>query len=158
MFRSPAPLLDHLRLLTSPPQTDAALLVRWVHSRNEEAFAALVARHGPMVLGVCQRVLGQPQDAEDAFQATFLILARKAALLRRPEALAGWLHGVAVRLARKARTAGARRRKADSCTLTLEPADRQPDPLDLLTVREWLALFDEEIRALTEVYRLPLVL
>jgi RNA polymerase sigma factor (sigma-70 family) len=158
MFPHAAPLLDHLRRLTSPPQADADLLVRWVRQRDEEAFAALVARHGPMVLGVCQRVLGHPQDAEDAFQATFLILARKAASLRRPEALAGWLHGVAVRLARKARTATARRRKAGSRPLTLEPADRQPDPLDLLTVREWLALFDEEIYALAEVYRLPLVL
>ena len=158
MFRSAAPLLDHLRRLTSPPQTDAALLVRWVRQRDEEAFAALVARHGPMVLGVCQRVLGHPQDAEDAFQATFLILARKAAALRRPEALAGWLHGAAVRLARKARTAGARRRTVVLCPLTLEPADRRLDPLDLLTVREWLALFDEEIGTLAAVYRLPLVL
>src|SRR5579871_6835953 len=133
-------LLDHLRRLTCPPVADAVLLSRWIEKRDEVAFAALVARHGPMVLGVCQRIFGDAHEAEDAFQATFLILARKASSLRRPEALAGWLHGVAVRLARKARTAAVRHQTVVSGPLTLDPADRGPDPLDLLTVREWLAL------------------
>jgi RNA polymerase sigma factor (sigma-70 family) len=150
-------LLDHLRRLTYTPAADAVLLDRWVRQRDEQAFASLVARHGPMVLGVCRRILGDAHEAEDALQATFLILARKAASLRRPEALACWLHGVAARLAHKARVA-AQRRASLSCTLAAEPAGSQPDPLDLLTVREMLGLIDAEIRALREVYRLPLVL
>jgi RNA polymerase sigma factor (sigma-70 family) len=150
-------LLDHLRRLTCPPTADAPLLVRWVEQHDESAFAALVARHGPMVLGVCQRVLGDAHEAEDAFQATFLILARKAGSLRRPEALACWLHGVASRLALKARAA-AQKRASHSRTLAVEPSDTQPDPLDQLTVREMLSLIDKEIRSLREVYRLPVVL
>jgi len=150
-------LLEHLRRLTSPPTADAVLLSRWVQQRDEAAFAALVARHGPMVLGVCQRVFGDAHEAEDVFQATFLILARKALSLRRPEALACWLHGVAARLARKARAA-ARRRVGCSRVLSMEPADSHPDPLHLLTVREMLGLIDTEIRALREVYRLPILL
>lgn len=150
-------LLEHLRRLTCPPAADAVLLSRWVQQRDEAAFAALVARHGPMVLGVCQRVFGDAHEAEDAFQATFLILARKAASLRRPEALACWLHGVASRLARKSRAA-AQRRAGHSRSLTVEPPDSRPDPLDLLTVREMLGLIDGEIRSLREVYRLPVVL
>jgi RNA polymerase sigma factor (sigma-70 family) len=152
-----ATLLDHLRRLTCPPAADAVLLSRWVHERDESAFAALVARHGPMVLGVCHRVFGDAHEAEDAFQATFLILARKAASLRKPEALACWLHGVAARLARTCRAA-ARRRAGRSRTLAVEPADARPDPLDQLTVREMLGLIDKEIGALREVYRLPVVL
>src|SRR5579883_3056269 len=150
-------LLDHLRRLTCPPVADAVLLSRWIEKRDEVAFAALVARHGPMVLGVCQRIFGDAHEAEDAFQATFLILARKAASLRRPEALACWLHGVASRLAWKCRAA-ARRRASHQRVLAAEPADSRPDPLDLLTVREMLGLIDTEIRALREAYRLPVVL
>lgn len=150
-------LLGHLRRLTHPPAADTALLSRWVQERDEAAFAALVTRHGPMVMGVCRRVLGDVHEAEDAFQATFLILARKAASLRRPEALAGWLHGVASRLAHKARAAGQRRTRR-SRTLAVEPSDTRPDPLDELTVREMLGLIDKEIRALREAYRLPVVL
>jgi hypothetical protein len=96
-------LLGHLRRLAPSAASDAALLAGWVGRRDEDAFAALVARHGPMVLGVCRRVLGDAQHAEDAFQATVLVLARRAAHLRRPEALASFLYGTALRLARKAR-------------------------------------------------------
>src|SRR5437870_262793 len=102
-------LLRRLRNLTAPSASDATLLARWRDGRDEAAFADLVARHGPMVLGVCCRVLGDVQHAEDAFQATFLVLARKAAGLRRPESLPGFLHSVALRLARKARGAVHRR-------------------------------------------------
>ena len=156
MLSSVQTLLHHLRRLTCPPTGDAVLLSRWIAGRDEDAFAALIARHGPMVFGVCRRVLGDGPDAEDAFQATCLILARKAASLRRPEALSGWLHGVASRLAWKARVS--RRRNAPSRTLAEEPADSRPDPLDLVTVRELLALLDREIGELPEVYRLPVVL
>src|SRR5262245_14538801 len=74
---------------------DAQLLERYVDAHDETAFAALLERHGPMVLGVCRRLLRHEQDAEDAFQATFLVFVRKAATLRRHGSLGGWLYGVA---------------------------------------------------------------
>src|SRR5262245_52550840 len=92
------------------PEADAGLVGRYARSGDGAAFAELVRRHGPMALGVCGRALRNTSDAEDAFQATFLVLARKARALRRPELLAAWLYGVARRTAAKARTAGARRR------------------------------------------------
>jgi RNA polymerase sigma factor (sigma-70 family) len=157
MASNAAPLLLHLRRLAAPTArenaADAALLERFVHQSDQDAFAALVARHGPMVLGICRRVLANVQDAEDAFQATFLLLARKAASLRQPAALAGYLHGVALRIARKAR-AGRRR----PISLAGDRPDSRPDLLDELSLREVLALLDEEIRRLPERYRLPIVL
>src|SRR3954451_15799610 len=102
-------LLGQLRKLTAPSASDADLLARWRDRRDQAAFAELIARHGPMVFGVCRRVLGDVQHAEDAFQATFLVLARKASRLRRPEALPGFLFGVALRVAKKARGATRRR-------------------------------------------------
>jgi RNA polymerase sigma factor (sigma-70 family) len=153
-------LLGQLFRLTSPPSCDAELLHRWVERRDEDAFSALVSRHGRMVHGVCRRILGNTHDADDAFQAVFLILARKAAGLRYPGALPGWLHGVAVRLACKARVAARRRfvGQARRPDLQKEPRDPHPDPLDALSARELLGLIDREIARLPEVYRLPLVL
>src|SRR6516165_2240899 len=98
-------------LLTRPGDSaDAELLGRFVATRDETAFAELVRRHGGMVFGVCRRVLNDGDAAEDAFQATFLVLAQKAEALGRGTVLAAWLFGVAFRTALKARTAEARRR------------------------------------------------
>src|SRR5881394_3635796 len=89
--------------------TDGQLLARYVARRDDAAFAALVRRHGPAVLGVCRRVLRNPQDADDAFQATFLVLIRKAASIRQRDLLGNWLYGVAYRTALDARAVTGRR-------------------------------------------------
>jgi hypothetical protein len=92
-----------IRSLAEPPDapTDAVLLARFRATRDDKAFTALVARHGPAVLGVCRRVLADPHAAEDAFQATFLVLARRAKSVRKAASLGCWLHGVAFRVATK---------------------------------------------------------
>src|SRR5260370_10100356 len=102
------PILRHVRRLVAGPETapDGDLLQAYVEKSDGAAFAALVERHGPMVLGVCQSVLRHRHDAEDAFQATFLVLARNARSIRRRDGLGSWLHGVAYRVALKARVAG----------------------------------------------------
>src|SRR5437899_11517450 len=99
-----------------PPATPDAELVRaFSRNRDAAAYEQIVRRHGPMVLGVCRRVLRDPADADDAFQATFLVLVRKAGSLRVPDRLAGWLHQVARRTARKlrARRRGPARRQGE---------------------------------------------
>jgi RNA polymerase sigma factor (sigma-70 family) len=138
--------------------TDAALLDRFVRDRDEAAFAALVWRHGPMVRRVCRRVLADAHAAADAFQAAFCVLARKAHSLRPPRALASWLHGVAYRVARKARSAEARWRQHEAPAPGLDPLDPRPDPLAEVSARELLAVVDEEVRRLPEAYRLPVIL
>jgi RNA polymerase sigma factor (sigma-70 family) len=161
MAARPTPLLDYLHRLASQhgsdPAPDAVLLDRFRRDRDEAAFAALVARHGLMVLRLCRRVLGDAQAAEDAFQATFLVLARRASAVRPPEALAAWLHQVAYRVALKARSAGVRRRARETSVPDLTPADPHPDPLAELSARELLTILDEEVQRLPEVYRLPVI-
>src|SRR5437763_9663747 len=99
-------LIRCVRRIAAPdPTPDAALLARYCADRDAAAFAVLVDRHGSMVLRACRRVLGNTHDAEDALQATFLVLARKASTIQPPDALAAWLHGVAWRVALGARPA-----------------------------------------------------
>src|SRR5262249_2255067 len=100
---------------------DGQLLERFITRRDEVAFEELVARHGPVVLGICRRWLDDPSDIEDAFQATFLILVRKAAALRDRNALSSWLYGVALRVVRRARANAVRRRVRE------QPIAGEPD-------------------------------
>src|SRR6516165_158170 len=102
--RLPGTVLPHLRRLLADEPGDPQLLGHFLRRGDEGAFAAIVRRHGPMVLAVCRRLLPDPHDAEDAFQATFLVLVRKASSLGRPERLGNWLYGVAYRTALKARS------------------------------------------------------
>lgn len=153
-------VLRHVRRLWEirhPPVPDAQLLERFARRGDEAAFAALVQRHGPTVLGVCRRVLRHDQDAEDVFQATFLILARKAGTIRKRTAVGSWLYGVAHRLALKARLNAARRgaheRKASAGLCT-----DFPDPAADLAWRELRGVLDEELAQLPERLRAPLLL
>jgi RNA polymerase sigma factor (sigma-70 family) len=161
MAAGPDTLLRYIRQLANPPEpdpaTDAALLARYLAVADEAAFAVLVHRHGSLVFNVCRRVLGDIHDAEDAFQGTFLVLARKAATVRPREALTSWLHGVARRVALKARSARIRRCQ-QGWPLLSPPPDPCPDPLAELSAREALGIIDEELQRLAEVYRLPVIL
>src|SRR5437870_4312130 len=103
--------------------SDAGLLREFVEHKSEEAFATLVRRHGPMAMGVCRRLLGNEHDAADAFQAVFLVLARKAASIRNPEVLGAWLYNVAYRTSMKARAvAWKRRTREEQVSVMPEPA------------------------------------
>jgi len=134
---------------------DGQLVARFLSQGegSDAAFRALVIRHGPMVLSVCRRILDDPAAADDAFQATFMVLVKKARGLRDRELLGGWLHGVAIRVARKARSAAAHRREVEQRSF-----QRQDEPAHDHERAELRAIIDEEIRRLPEHYRLPLVL
>jgi RNA polymerase sigma factor (sigma-70 family) len=138
-------------------QGDAELLERFLASTGEtaeDAFAAVVERHGPLVLGVCRRILRDPDDAEDAFQATFLVLARKARSIGRRELLANWLYGVAVRTARELRASRARRLAREG---QVDPMTRQ-DPGPEESDGELRAALDGELSRLPDAFRAPIVL
>ena len=134
---------------------DGELLCRWDRERDEFAFAALVQRHGGLVLGVCRRVLRDVHAAEDAFQATFLVLAKKANVVRPPGVLGPWLYGVAYRTALKARGRTLRRLEVEQ-----DYAERRRDEFvpDLHETNDLLPIIDEQLNALPEKYRHPLVL
>ncbi|MBA4065104.1 MAG: hypothetical protein C0501_15600 [Isosphaera sp.] len=138
-----------------PAGGDGELLTRYRSGRDPDAFGSLVRRHGPMVLGVCRRVLRDTHAADDAFQATFLVLARKAGAVRPPDRLAPWLYGVAYRTALKARGRAFRRRQVEADYAT-RAADRSAPPA--ADAADLLPLIDEQVSALPEKYRDPLVL
>src|SRR5262245_28043277 len=147
------PVLRQIRKIAAEEtHCDAQFLERFASHRDEAAFAALVRRHGPMVLGVCRRVLRHADDAEDAFQATFLVLAQKAATIRKRPALGSWLYGVALRVARKARSGRRPPPGPEGLPMTA------PDASTALTVAELQSGIDEELGRLPERCRAPLVL
>jgi RNA polymerase sigma factor (sigma-70 family) len=130
-------------------ETDAVLLRRYIASRDEMAFAQIVRKYGPMVLGVCKRVLHHLHDSEDAFQATFLILARKAKKVRSEE-LSRWLYGVAVRVALTQRSRSKKYESIDHLEHEATVPDRSP--------HDWIPLLDQALTKLPERYRLPILL
>ena len=151
-------ILGHLHRLaqcqTTGALTDAELLRRYRSNGDEAAFEALVWRHAGMVLGVCRRVLRREQDAEDAFQATFLALARAAGAIGRAESVGGWLYRVAGRIARKA---GARAARHHGPPLP-EVAQADGDPAMHAAQRDLRAVLDEEVGRLPAKERVPFVL
>jgi RNA polymerase sigma factor (sigma-70 family) len=142
----PGTLLRHIHGLVPPPQadglTDAELLAGFVRDGDEAAFAALIQRHGGLVWGVCRHLLRQEQDAEDAFQATFLALARRAGTIRKSESLSSWLHGTAYRVAMRAKRDAARRQARERRAVAPEPPSAE------WSWRELQAALDEEVQAL----------
>jgi RNA polymerase sigma factor (sigma-70 family) len=143
--------------------SDTELLARFFREKDDAAFSTLVARHGPLVFGVCRRVLNDANDAEDALQATFLVLVRKGATLRDPERLASWLYGVAYRTARKVRAKAIARTKSERQAGEMpSKSDSDKSTRDMtirdMTYEELQAVLDEEISKLPEKYALPLVL
>jgi RNA polymerase sigma factor (sigma-70 family) len=135
-------------------QSDSQLLRQFVVHQDGAAFAALLRRHGPLVFGVCRQILRETHPAEDAFQATFLVLARKAASIRKRQSLPAWLHRVAVNVARTARSAAARRRLCERQAVAMSDSSSvEAAPPD-----DWQPLLHEEVNRLPEKYRLPVVL
>jgi RNA polymerase sigma factor (sigma-70 family) len=147
-------VLDHLRRLhdvaAAAQRSDRELLRSFATNNDQDAFAVVVTRHAPLVWGVCRRILGHHQDAEDAFQATFLILARRAGSVRWQTSVGGWLHTVAQRLAVRARKQ-AQQRRIHECEASRTP----PGDASLL---ELAAVVDEELCRLPAKYREPLLL
>jgi RNA polymerase sigma factor (sigma-70 family) len=150
-------VLRHIRGLAADPKvgepSDGALLRAFLGRNDQSAFEALLRRHGPMVLRVCRRTLGHVHDADDAFQATFLVLARQASSIRKRASLASWLYGVAYRMATHAKRAAARRRGHESRAKPPQPRD----PALSAAWQELQALLDEEIAGLPEALRAPFV-
>ncbi|HLN33186.1 MAG TPA: sigma-70 family RNA polymerase sigma factor [Gemmataceae bacterium] len=151
------PILRYLRRLTRDRESmpsDSELLERYLDRRDQAAFADLVERHGAMVLGVCRSVLRHHQDAEDAFQAAFLVLSSKAGSIRRRESLASWLHGVAHRVALQARAKNMRRQALEAKAKS-PAADNSADDITWGELRE---ILHAELAGMPERYRAPLVL
>lgn len=152
-------VLRHIRQLIGPRAseglTDGQLLERFIARQDESAFETLLQRHGPMVLGVCRSILHDPHDADDAFQATFLVLARKASSIRKRPSVASWLYGVAHRTALRAKINSARRRVLERQATDMP---QQDEAVSELGKQELRSVVHEELQRLPEKYRAPLVL
>src|SRR5262245_35027733 len=149
----PAPLATAADAPRDP--SDRQLLERFIARQDKQAFADLVGRYRRVVWGVCRRVLHRQQDAEDAFQASFLVLARKASSIRKGEAVGSWLYGVAYRTAMRARHNAARRQECEKQAATAPPD--QP-PWSEAACRELQRILDDEVQRLRPKYREPFVL
>jgi RNA polymerase sigma factor (sigma-70 family) len=152
------PLLSYIRRLAAVPSgssaTDAELLQRFVNHRDEEAFTRLLARHGPMIWSVCRRILPDVHGAEDAFQATIVVMLRKAGAIGRHDHLANWLYGVAFRVALDARAKAARRCHRERVMAEV-PA------MESAKATPWQGidtLIDDEVHRLPALYRTPILL
>jgi RNA polymerase sigma factor (sigma-70 family) len=145
---------DMLRRLGEAGPSDRDLVARFAGQRDQAAFAELVRRHGPLVLGVCRRVTGHAEDAEDAFQAVFLVLAQNAGRITRPDLLGNWLYGVSVRVASRARRSAVRRRAREVAVSLLPDPPAEPRA----TLAELGPILDEELAALPEWYRAAILL
>lgn len=152
-----AALLPRVRAMLDqrhdPTQSDADLLRAFAQHGDENAFTMLVRRHGRLVFGTARRVVGNADDADDVFQATFFLLAREARTIRNPDAVGGWLHGVASRMAKTARRAAARRRTHEG-----RVTERQPTNSCELTWNEVQLVFEQELARLPDHCRVPFVL
>jgi DNA-directed RNA polymerase specialized sigma24 family protein len=149
-------LLGQLRRLVGPPPTtesDHSLLARFLAGRDEAAFAALLGRHGPMVFGVCRRLLGRVQDAEDVVQAVFLLLARKASTIRKRASLGCWLYGVAQRLSLGLKRQEMNRLRREK-QASLMRGHTQSQGLDCHEIQEMLDTALEPIRITHEAIQL----
>jgi RNA polymerase sigma factor (sigma-70 family) len=138
--------------------SDRELVERFVRDRSEGAFADLMTRHGPMVLAVCRRHLRDPHAADDAFQAAFIVLARRAAAVRWHHSIGGWLFGVATRVARKAASRAARRGTRERALSADTPEPAVPPPADASDLTGLQHALDDELRTLPEALRAPVVL
>ncbi len=154
------PILRRIRRITAEVggASDAQLLGRFAADRDEAAFELLVWRHARLVYGTCQRVLHDRHDAEDAFQATFLALARHAGRIARREAVAGWLHRVACRVALTARGRRVRREAREATAGAAEPVSNSPDAASAAQSRELRQVLDREIGRLPARFRAAVVL
>ncbi|HEV3118254.1 MAG TPA: sigma-70 family RNA polymerase sigma factor, partial [Gemmataceae bacterium] len=157
-YRAIEGVLRYIRKIAPAPAEaalgDGALLERFVARRDEAAFETLLQRHGPMVLGVCRRMLDDPHAVDDAFQVTFLVFLQKAHSLRRQNLLGNWLYGVAYRTSLKARSLAARRRPREQ---PLQDASA-PETGDEVAWRDLRPVLDEEINRLPLRYRQPILL
>jgi len=149
-------LLLHLNriLRTAAPLSDAHLLAQFVQRHDDEAFRVLIERHGPLVRGVCRRWLPNSADRDDAFQATFLVLARRANSISQADRLGSWLHSVALRTARKLRFSIDRRQRLEELRAQLPDVAVAP----VIPTNDLARLLDEELARLPEKYRQSVLL
>src|SRR5260370_29181018 len=155
-----SPVLRHLRRFVRPPMqdgvSDAQLLDRFVVQNDEAAFELLLWRHGPIVWSLCRRILPDFHEAEDAFQAAMLVLARKAGSINKQRSMASWLYKVAFRIAVRPRADSTRRAKLEKEKRTLPPQVFMPDLGN--DVRELRPVIDEALMQMPEKYRAPVIL